>query len=121
MALAGGSFLGLLQGRQRQVLRWMGLVLHGVELLSMRYVRLVRHQQAGVWKQAVVGGARRVSGRLEVLWAASLVLDRAHGIPSVSIGRTAKAHDLPAFRQFSQILLFKQALYPYLVYLMIFW
>jgi len=40
-ALARRSFLGLLQVGQRQVLRWMGLVLHGVELLSMRHVRLV--------------------------------------------------------------------------------
>ena len=100
------------------MLGWVRLVLHGIKLLSVRHVRLVRHQQGRVRQQAVVGGTRRVGGRLEVLWAAGLVLDGAHGVPGLSVGRTAKARGLPAFRQFSQIFLVKQALYLYLVYFM---
>ena len=57
----------------------MGLVFHGIELLAVRYVRLVRHDEGRVRQKIVHGSMLSVCGSFQMLWAAGAVFYVVHG------------------------------------------
>jgi hypothetical protein len=61
------------------VLHRMGLVFHGVELLTVRYVRLMGNERRGVRQQSPEGRSLAMGGGLKVLGAAGPVFDIIHG------------------------------------------